>query len=154
MELRARMAAALRAACGSGDEHRAATLRLLHAAIRDRELALAAEERDGGLNEAALRDMLRRLARQRRASAASFEETGRLEQAAEKIAEAEVIEEFLPRSMASDEIEAEIRTALQRLQAQSLRDMGRVMQDLRPRLGEHIQPVALKARVRAALAGA
>ena len=154
MDLRARIAAALQSACADGEEHRAATLRLLNAAIRDRDLALAGAERGVGLDDAGLRDILRRLARHRRASAVAFEETGRLEQAAEKISEAEVIEEFLPRPMAPDEIEAEIRTAVVRLQARSLRDMGRVMQELRPRLGEHIPAVALKARVRAALANA
>ena len=151
MELRARIAAALKAACAEGENHRAATLRLLTAAIRDRDLALASEGRDTGMDEAALREILRRMAAQRRASAAAFEETGRLEQAAEKAAEAEVIEELLPRPMSDAEINAAIRSSMQRLQARSLRDIGRVMQDLRPRLGYHVPPTDLKARVRGAL---
>ncbi len=153
MELRARIAAALQTACDAGEAHRAATLRLLNAAIRDRDLAVAAEERESGLDDGRLRDILRRMAAQRRASAAAFEETGRLEQAAEKLAEAEVIEEFLPRPMGPDEIEAEIQASLHRLRAGSLRDIGRVMEDLRPRLAGHIPSVALKARVREALTG-
>ncbi|MGY6411762.1 MAG: GatB/YqeY domain-containing protein [Alkalilacustris sp.] len=153
MDLRTRIASALKAACAGGEDHRAATLRLLHAAIRDRDLALAAEGRDTGLDEAALREILRRLAAHRRTSAAAFEETGRLEQAAEKTAEAEVIEEFLPRPMPEGEIEAEIRDTVHRLGARSLRDIGRVMEALRPRLGDHLPVADLKGRVRRALAG-
>lgn len=153
MELRARIAAALQAACAEGEGHRAATLRLLTAAIRDRDQALADQGREAGLDEAGLRDILLRLAAQRRASAAAFEESGRLEQAAEKITEAEVIEELLPRRLREAEIEAEIDAALRRLRAGSLRDIGRVMAELRPRLGGQIAPADLKARVRAALVG-
>ncbi len=151
MQLRARIAAALQAACAEGEDHRAATLRLLTAAIRDRDLSLAGEGRDAGLDEAGLRDILRRMAAQRRASATAFEETGRLEQAAEKTIEAEVIEDFLPRPMPPDEIDKEIRAAVERLQARSLRDIGRVMDVLRPRLADHMPLADLKARVRAAL---
>ena len=151
MDLRTRIAAALQAACAEGEDHRATTLRLLTAAIRDRDRALAGEGRDTGLDEAGLRDILRRMAAHRRASAVSFEETGRLEQAAEKLAEAQVIEELLPRAMPPEEIEAEIRGAVARLGARSLRDIGRVMEELRPRLADHIAFADLKARVREAL---
>ncbi|MBK5927144.1 GatB/YqeY domain-containing protein [Rhodobaculum claviforme] len=151
MDLRARIRADLQAACSQGDGHRAATLRLIAAAVRDRDRALHAAGRDGGLTDAELREILAVLAQRRRATAASFEENGRLEQAAEKTAEAEVIEELLPRPMRSGDIDATIGATLARLGAHNLRDIGRVMAALRPQLDGHIPPAELKARVRARL---
>lgn len=151
MDLRTRITTALQAACAEGDTHRAATLRLIAAAVRDRDRALEATGREDGLTDAELRQILAALAARRRATAASFEEHGRLEQAAEKTAEAEVIEDLLPRRMRSDDIDAAIGAALARLGARSLRDIGRVMAELRPGMEGHIPPAELKARIRARL---
>lgn len=151
MELRRRIAAALDVACAEGQEARSATLRLLMAAIRDRELARAAGADAGPLGDAELQAMLTRLAAQRRASAAELEQEGRLQQAAEKAAEAEVIEGFLPRRMPPAEVEAAIDRALDEVGARSLRDIGRAMAVLRPRLADHMPPAELKRRVRARL---
>jgi uncharacterized protein YqeY len=151
MDLRTRIAAALEAACADGDTVRSSTLRLVEAAIRDRDLAQRANGERDGLDTGEVRDMLSRLARQRRDSAAAFERDGRLEQAADKLREAEIIEEFLPRRLSDREIEALVDATVAELQARSLRDIGRVMEALRPRLTDQLDPVELKARVRARL---
>lgn len=149
MELRERIAAALRDA--EGDPLKSATLRLVAAAIRDRDKALRADGRDTGADAAELRAILNRLASQRRESAEAFELAGRLEQAADKTAEAAVIEALLPRRMTEAEVAARIDAAVTDLGATSLRDIGRVMALLRPKLGEQVDPAALKALVRARL---
>lgn len=151
MPLRAQIGAALRAAEAEGAGPRAATLRLLMAALRDRDAAMREAGAEAGLGEAAARAILARLASQRRENARAFEEAGRLEQAAEKSAEAAVIEEFLPRRPSDAEIAAMIETAIAGQGAASLRDIGRVMAALKPRLAEHVDPAELKARVRARL---
>ncbi len=151
MDLRARIAHALETATAEGDGLRGATLRLLAAAIRDRDLARRTEGADRGIDAAELRAMLARLAAQRRENAAAFERDGRLEQAADKLREAEVIEEFLPRRLSAAEIDALIDSTVAAEAASSLRDIGRVMSALRPALGEQLDPVELKARVRARL---
>jgi uncharacterized protein YqeY len=150
MDLRNRIAAALEAACTEGDVARSSTLRLIEMALRDREQAQRGGD-DEGLGTAEVHDMLSRLARQRRDSAAAFERDGRLEQAADKTREAEIIEEFLPRRLSEEEIEALIDATVERLKARSLRDIGRVMGALRPELVDQLDPVALKAQVRSRL---
>lgn len=153
MELRERIAAALRAA--EGDARRSATLRLVMAAIRDRDQAERAESGaradSGPGDEAELRAILTRLAAQRRASAQAFELEGRLEQAADKAAEAAVIEALLPPPMARAEIDALVEAVVRDLDARSLQDIGRVMAVLKPRLSEQIDAATLKAMVRARL---
>jgi uncharacterized protein YqeY len=153
MDLRSRIAMELETATAEGDGLRSATLRLLAAAIRDRDLARRAggEGEGEGIDAAELRGMLARLAAQRRENAAAFERDGRLEQAADKLRQAEVIEEFLPRRLSDAEIGALIDATVAAEGARSLRDIGRVMGALRPELGEQLDPVALKARVRARL---
>ena len=151
MDLRDRIATALRLAQDEHDATRSATLRLVMAAIRDRDLAARTQDGPPEAGDTELRDMLARLAAQRRATADSYEEAGRLEQAAEKLAEAAVIEEFLPRRLAEAELEAAIDAAVARLGARSLRDLGRVMAELRPQLAGRIAPAELKSRVRTRL---
>ncbi|MGY6633824.1 MAG: GatB/YqeY domain-containing protein [Alkalilacustris sp.] len=151
MDLRTRIRTALTEACAEGDTPRAATLRLIAAAIRDRERALRSEGQDIELSNAALRDILVALASRRRATARTFEENGRLEQAAEKSAEADIIEELLPRPLRPGEVDRAIGATLSRLGARSLRDIGRVMAELRPQLDGQLPAAELKARVRARL---
>lgn len=148
MELRERIAAALRDA--ADDPLRSATLRLVAAAIRDRDKSLREEGREA-TDGAELRAILSRLAAQRRASAEAFELAGRLQQAAQKTAEAEVIEALLPRRMTEAEVAERIEAVVTELGASSLQDIGQVMAALRPRLGEQVDPAALKAMVRARL---
>ena len=149
MDLRERIAAALREA--EDDPRGGATLRLVAAAIRDRDNALREEGRESGADAAELRAILSRMAAQRRESAAGFELAGRLEQAADKTAEAEVIEALLPRRMSEAEVGASVDAVVAELEARSLRDIGRVMAALRPRLGEQVDAATLKAMVRARL---
>ena len=150
MDLRARIGAALAAAEAEGDARGSATLRLVMATIRDREHARRTAHEDTGIaaDTAEIRDILSRLAAQRRASAEAFELAGRLEQAAEKTAEAESIEAFLPRRMSDAEVDALIARTVEALGATTLRDIGHVMAALRPQLAEQIDPAELKVRVR------
>ena len=152
MDLRARIAAALRTAQTEGDLRRAATLRLVMATIRDRDLTRRSQREEGaelsGADTAEIRAILAQLAAQRRDSAAAFEQAGRLEQALDKTAEAEAIEAFLPRRMTDREIDGLIAGTVTRLDAHSLRDMGRVMSSLRPKLADQLPVADLRARVR------
>lgn len=162
MSLRARIAAALRTAEAAEEAQTAATLRLVMTTIRDRDLARrAGQEEDSTapregpaaamIDDAAVRAILSKLAAQRRETAATLEAEGRLAQAADKTAEAETIESFLPRRMDAAEIDSCIDRTVSDLDARCLRDLGRVMAALRPRLDGHLPPEDLRARVRARL---
>lgn len=152
MELRERIADAMRRAEAEGAVSRAASLRLLTTAIRDRDLASRAAGGGGAADKAEVQAILARLVAQRRESAAAFEQVGRLEQAQEKLAEAEVLEEFLPRRLNEAEVEAMVAQTVRDLGATCLRDMGRVMSALRPVLTGHVDLAELKERVRTRLA--
>ena len=133
MDLRATLQAATKDAMKAKDSARLSTLRLIGAAIKDREIAARVGDGDGTLGDHDLITILSRMVKQRQESARAYEEGGRLELAQKEEAEIGVIQEFLPRQLTEAETAAAIDTAIAALGADSLRDMGRVMAELRDR---------------------
>ena len=131
MTLRAQLADALKAAMKAKETDRLATLRLINAAIKDREIAARTDGRDVELSDADLVAVLTRMVKQRRDSARAYEEAFRLDLAEKELAEIVVIESFLPRQMSDPEIEAAIDATIARLGAKSVRDIGTVMAALK-----------------------
>lgn len=131
MTLRDRLQTALKEAMKAREADRLSTLRLINAALKDREIALRGEAGDAGLGEGDILAILGRLVKQRQESARAYEEGGRLELAEKELAEVKVIEEFLPRQLDAGEIEAAIQAAVAEVSATSIRDMGRVMAALK-----------------------
>lgn len=133
MPLRERISAALKDALRRKEPHRLSTLRLINAAIKDRDIARRGSGEDGGVSEAEMLAILGRMIRQRQESARAYEEGGRLELAEQERDEIAVIEEFLPRQLSDDEVARAIDYAIAELDASSIRDMGRVMGLLKER---------------------
>ena len=133
MTLRDRISAALKDAMRNKDGPRLSTLRLITAAMKDRDIVLRGEGREEGMTSDELLAVLGRMVKQRQESARAYEEGGRLELAEKERAEIGVIEEFLPRRLTGDETEAAIDAAVTELNATSIRDMGRVMAVLKDR---------------------
>lgn len=133
MELRARLQAATKDAMKAKDSARLSTLRLIGAAVKDREIAARGGDGDGVLTEADLILILSRMVKQRQESAKAYEEGGRLELAAKEEEEILVIQEFLPRQMSEAETQAAVDAAIADLEATGIRDMGRVMAALKDR---------------------
>lgn len=137
MPLRERIAAALRDAMRKKEPHRLSTLRLISAAIKDQEIAQRSRANsDAGestVDDAAIRTLLGRMVKQRKESARAYEEGGRLELAEQERTEIEVIEEFLPTPLTEAEVDAAVDAAIAELGATSIRDMGRVMAQLKER---------------------
>jgi uncharacterized protein YqeY len=106
---------------------RLSTLRLINAAIKDRDIANRGEGGEGEISEAEILAALGRMVKQRQESARAYEEGGRLELAEKETAEIKVIEEFLPRQLEAAEVEAAIAAAVAEVGATSIRDMGKVM---------------------------
>lgn len=129
MDLRAQLQAATKDAMKAKDSARLSTLRLISAAIKDREIAARGD--DAQIGEADLIAILSKMVKQSQESAKSYEEGGRLELAAKEEEEIKVIQEFLPRQLDDSEIAAAIDAAITKLDASSIRDMGRVMAELR-----------------------
>lgn len=125
--LRARISAELKSAMKARDSTRLSALRLINAAIKDREIAARGDGADEGMSEDAVLAILTRMVKQRNESARAYEEAGRLELAEKERAEIGVIEDFLPRQLDPAEITAAIDAEIAALGASSIRDMGRVM---------------------------
>ncbi|MFI0476125.1 GatB/YqeY domain-containing protein [Paracoccus jiaweipingae] len=134
MDLKSRISAATKDAMKAKDSARLSTLRLIGAAIKDREIAARSEGSDETeLSEAGLVAILSCMVKQRQESAKAYEEGGRLELAEKETAEIGVIQEFLPRQMSPEETRAAVDKVVADLGASSIRDMGRVMAELKAR---------------------
>jgi len=118
----------------SKDKLRLSTLRLINAAIKDKEISLrGADGGAEGLSEDDVLALLGKMVKQRQESVRAYEEGGRLELAEREQAEIGVIEEFLPRKLDADEIDAAIGAAIASVGAEGIRDMGKVMGELKSR---------------------
>lgn len=127
MNMRNEISASLKAAMKAKDMDRLSTLRLINAAIKDKDIALRGETGEGQVSDADILGILGKMVKQRQESARAYEEGGRLELAEKERSEITVIEDFLPRQLSGDEITAAIDTAISETGAESIRDMGKVM---------------------------
>ncbi len=127
MTMRERLQAALKDAMRAKEVERLSTLRLINAAIKDREIAARGDGAEAGVSDGDILGILGKMVKQRQESARAYEEGGRLELAEKELAEIKVIEEFLPRQLTEAEVDAAIAEAVAEAGATSIRDMGRVM---------------------------
>ena len=154
MDLRARIQTATKEAMKARDSARVSTLRLVQAAIKDREIGLRGEKgADAAMSDADITAILARMVRQRQESARAYEEGGRLELAQKEEAEIELIQSFLPRQLGGDEVADAIAATIADLGATGLRDMGRVMAELRARHAGQMDFGTVGPMVKARLTG-
>ncbi len=131
--MRAKISAALQEAMRDQNPRRLSTLRLILAAIKERDIAARAEDRCDGASEDEVLAILQKMVRQRQESARTFEEGGRLDLAEQERAEIEIIQTFLPRQLSEAEIAGACRAVVDEIGATALRDMGRCMGTLKER---------------------
>lgn len=131
MGLREKISDSLKVAMKAKDVDRLSTLRLINAAIKDRDIALRGEGDDTGVSEADVLGILGKMVKQRQESARAYEEGGRLELAEKELSEITVIEDYLPRQLSDAEAAAAVEAAIAEAGAESIRDMGRVMAALK-----------------------
>lgn len=153
MEIRTRIQEATKDAMRSRDQLRLSTLRLIGAALKDREIAVRGEPGQTGLDEADVVALLSKMVKQRQESARAYEEGGRLELAERETQEITVIQEFLPRQLDQGEVAAAIDAVIADLGATGVRDMGRVMASLRERHAGQMDFAAAGAVVKSRLMG-
>jgi uncharacterized protein len=151
MMLRDRLQTALKEAMKAKEADRLSTLRLINAAIKDREIALRGEEGAGEVGEADILQIMGKMVKQRQESAKAYEEGGRLELAEKELAEIGVIQEFLPRQLSADEVTAAVDAAVTESGATSIRDVGKVMAALKAHYTGQMDFGAVGALVKARL---
>lgn len=129
--MRTRLAAALKDAMKAKDATRTATLRLVQAAIKDRDIAIRSGDADGCCQDVDIVGILAKMVKQREDSASVYDEAGRVELAEQERAEIKIIQEFLPKPLSESEVQNAISDAIAKTGAASVRDMGRVMSALK-----------------------
>ncbi|MDP2738855.1 MAG: GatB/YqeY domain-containing protein [Pseudorhodobacter sp.] len=148
MTLRERLQTAMKEAMKAKEVDRLSTLRLINAAIKDREIALRGEGEGATISDPDILAILGRMVKQRHESARAYEEGGRLELAAKELAEIVVINEFLPRQLDATEITAAITAAIAEAEATSIRDMGKVMAVLKGKYTGQMDFAAVGPRIK------
>ena len=151
MLLRDRLQAALKDAMKAKAADRLSTLRLINAAIKDREIAVRGESDAGEVGEAEILQIMGKMVKQRQESARAYEEGGRLELAEKELNEINVIQEFLPRQMDGSEIAAAVDAAVAETAATTIRDVGKVMGALKAKYTGQMDFGAVGALVKARL---
>ena len=117
----------LKDAMRARDAQKISTIRLINAAIKDRDIAIRSEDNLEGVSDEEILSILSKMIKQRKESAKQYEEGGRLELAQQEFEEIEIIEHFLPRQLDLNETEQIVKKIILEINANSLRDMGKVM---------------------------
>lgn len=132
--LREKIDTALKAAMKAGDAKlRVSTLRLVNAAIKDRDIAARSEDRSEGVSDEEILAILTKMVKQREESAETYEKAGRADLAEQERGEIVVIRDFLPRQLSEAEVEKAVEAAIAECDAASLKDMGKCMGLLKER---------------------
>ena len=121
----------LKSAIKSQNKVRLSTLRLIMAALKDRDIAIRTEENASGVSDEEIITILTKMIKQRNGSITHYEEAGRVELAEIESSEIAVIKEFLPKQLSSIEIEKVVREMISLENADSIRDMGRIIGKLK-----------------------
>lgn len=131
--LRTRLNAALKEAMLAKNQRAVSTVRLILAALKDRDIAARTRGVEGGIDETEILSMLQTMIKQRGESIKLYEQGGRLELAEQEREEIVIIEGFLPKQMSEEEVSAAVAAAIADTGATGIKDMGRVMAELKGR---------------------
>jgi len=129
--MRDRLNAAMKQAMLDKEKNRLGTIRLINAAIKDRDIAVRAEGNMDGVSDDDILGIMTKMVKQRVDSASTYEQAGRLELAEQERSEIKVIEDFLPKQLSEDETRAAVQEVITDVGATCVRDMGKVMSALK-----------------------
>ena len=121
----------LKEAIRSQEKQRLGTLRLINAAIKDRDIAVRSEENTEGVSDSEIILILSNMVKQRKQSIIQYEEGGRIELAEREREEIKIIEEFLPNQLSEKEIREEVLKIIEKEDNLSIKDIGKIMGELK-----------------------
>ena len=133
MGLRDQFNEALKAAMKAKEAGRVGTLRMILAAVKDRDIAARSENNRDLVSDEDLLTLLAKMVKQREESAEIYDKGGRPELAAQERSEIEIIREFMPKQMSAEEAKAAAAAVIAEIGAASVKDMGKVMGALKAR---------------------
>lgn len=129
--LREQLKNALKAAMLEKDSHKISTIRLILAAVKDRDIASRGTSKDGTITNDDILQLLQSMIKQRRDSIAMYVKGGRQDLVDSEQGEIDIIQSFLPKQMSEDETKAAVDEVIKSTGAAGLKDMGKVMAALR-----------------------
>ena len=147
-ELKAKITEDMKAAMRAQEKERLATIRLIQAAIKQKEVDDRIE-----LTDADVLAVLDKMVKQRRESIAQFEKASRDDLIAKEQSELEVIQVYLPEALSDEEVDAMIAEAIAATGAAEMKDMGKVMGQLKSKLQGRADMGAVSAKIKAKLSG-
>ena len=142
---------AMKDAMRAKDTRKVATVRLILAAIKDRDIAARTEKNGEADDDTVILNILSKMIKQRQDSIKAYEEGGRCELAEREREEITVIEEFLPKQLSEEEISTVSHDVVTELEATGLKDIGRVMGVLKARYAGQMDFAKASAEVKAIL---
>lgn len=125
--LRARFTETLRDSMKARNERSVGTVRLIMAALKDRDIAARGKGNHDGISDDEIAQMLQSMIKTRRESITLYEQGGRIELAEQEREEIAIIETFLPKQMSDDDVAAAIKAAIAEIGATGIKDMGKVI---------------------------
>ena len=151
--MRERIAQAMKDALKSKDQATLSTIRLIVAALKDRDIAARSDNNHDGISDDEILSMLQTMIKQRNESAKMYEDGGRPELAKAEKAEIVLIQQFLLEQLSHDDIEKAIADAIAQTSAASIKDMGKVMAHLKEQYAGQMDFSAASQMVKTALMG-
>jgi len=151
--LRTRLSDELKVAMKAKDSCRTSTLRLILAALKDRDIAARGKGNADGIDDDEILSMFQTMVKQRKESITMYEKGGREELAAREAEEIKVIQDFLPSQLSEEETAAAVGEIISETDAAGLKDMGRTMAELRSRYAGRMDFSVASDIVKAQLGG-
>jgi len=151
MALRTQITDAYKSAMKQKEARAVSTLRLIQAALKDRDIAARGKGNPDGISDDEVLSLLQSMIKQRRDSIEAYEKGGRRELAQQEAEEIAVIEGFLPAQMSEDEISDAVSTVIADVEAATLKDMGKVMGALKERFAGQMDFSKASAAVKSRL---
>jgi len=133
MALRDEINGSLKGAMKSGDKLKVSALRLMNAAIKERDIQNRTAGPDAGVSDQQILEVFAKMVKQRQESLATYEQAGREDLAQQERGEIEIIQSFMPKQMSEEDMKAEVAKAVREIDAQGMKDMGKVMAALKER---------------------
>ena len=152
--LREKFNEALKEAMRTQDKVGISTVRLILAALKDRDISARSKGNTEGIDDNEVLSMLQTMVKQRRESIEMYTKGGRKDLADREGEEIEVIERFLPQQLDEEEIRAVVDTVIEEIEAAGLKDMGRTMSELKDRYAGQMDFAKASGIVKDKLAGA
>jgi len=152
MSLRAQINDSLKEAMKAGDKRRVSTLRLMNSAIKDKDINSRTEGHDSALtSDAGLVDLFAKMIKQRQESVAVYEQGGRPELAQAEREEIAIIQSYMPKQLSDEEAKAAIAAIIKAVGAASVKDMGKVMAELKTKYAGQMDMAKAGAMVKTLL---